>query len=161
MRLQPLRSNRSNPIVETEGRKGGGEEKKARFALLVFILATLEKKLPETRLFVVLAVITPHTKLGNVVADANVSFPVWPFGKHCFGRKKNVFESGQKDFCFPDANVACETNVSQFSHPGNIKSSSKCCSWKVFPRSAVHVNSVSDLFRRQLAVCFRNKCFQV
>ena len=38
---QPHRSNQSQPIVETEGRKGG-EEKKATFALLVFILATLE-----------------------------------------------------------------------------------------------------------------------
>ena len=36
---QLLRCNQSHPIVETERRKGGGEEKKARFALLVFVLA--------------------------------------------------------------------------------------------------------------------------
>ena len=40
---QLFRCNRSHPIVETVGKNEGGDEKKATFALLVFILASLEK----------------------------------------------------------------------------------------------------------------------
>ena len=62
-------------------------------------------------------------KLGNIVADANVS-QLSRAGNMCCGNKfccsetKTVFAWSQKHFCFPDTNFASETYVSQFSHPG-------------------------------------------
>ena len=66
----------------------------------------------------------PLARLGNIVADANVSqFSRALAGNMCCGNKfccsqiKNVFAWSQKYFCFPDTNFASETYVSQFTQP--------------------------------------------
>ena len=79
-------------------------------------------------------------KLGNIVAETlsrRQMFPCLATEETLLRTQKSVFESGQKHFCFPNANFACETNVSQFSHPVKMSSSSQCCSWKVFTSNAV------------------------
>ena len=63
-------------------------------------------------------------KLGNIVADANVSNlaarETCVAEANFAARKQKCFWS-QKHFCFPDSNFASKTYVSQFSHPGKNK----------------------------------------
>ena len=71
----------------------------------------------------VISVTKGLAKLGNIVADANVSQfsragNMCCENKFCCSETKNIFAWSQKHFCFPDTNFASETYVSQFSHPG-------------------------------------------
>ena len=69
-------------------------------------------------------------KLGNIVAETLLRMQMFPnlaarvtcvAETNFAARKQKVcLPWSQKHFCFPDTNVASETYVFQFSHPGDI-----------------------------------------